>query len=250
LRAGDVSELEAGAARTERNVAEEQASRSRYESAISTERLRSLLGLSPQSSGFEIVPVEGELPAPPEVNVLVERALASRPDLRAAELVLEAARERAGLDRWGYLTASVILDANAQGKEGFETGPGLQANVPVFDRSQGAVQRAGAAVEKASRDQLALKHRIELEVTESHARVQQARESLASWQQRILPSLSEAVALTERAYNAGEVSYLFFLETTRQHLDARSSELDARLALRRARVGLDRSIGARIDNQP
>ncbi|MSO21573.1 MAG: TolC family protein [Acidobacteria bacterium] len=182
LRAGDLSELESLAAHTERDVAQEQAGRSKKESAIAKEWLRSLLGLGPESSGvtlgvasgFEIAPVERDVPALPEVNAVVAQALASRPDLRAIELGLEAARERAGLDRWSYLNATVVVDANAKGTEGFEAGPGLQGSIPIFDRNQGLLQRADAAVEKATKDQLALKHRIELEVTESYARVIQA----------------------------------------------------------------------------
>ncbi len=258
LRAGDVSELESFAARTERDVAQEQAGRSKNESAIAKERLRSILGLGPKASGvasglvsgFEITPVEREVPALPEVSAVVARALASRPDLRAIELGLEAARERVGLDRWSYLNATVVVDANAKGTEGFEAGPGLQGSIPIFDRNQGLIQRADAAVEKATKDQLALKHRIELEVTESYARVIQARESLDSWRRTILPSLTESVGLTEQTYNAGEVSYLFYLESTRQRLAARGSELDAQLSLRRALVSLDRSVGANIDIQP
>ena len=67
----------------------------------------------------------------------------------------------------------------------------------------------------------------------------------------ILPGLDENLARAEKAYAAGEVSYLFVLETMRQRLDAGLRAADATAELARAAAQLDRSIGRkRVGKSP
>ena len=60
------------------------------------------------------------------------------------------------------------MDANAEGKEGFEMGPGLQLGIPLFDQNQGGRTRASAELERASRQYMAKKQQIAKQVQESY----------------------------------------------------------------------------------
>ena len=84
-----------------------------------------------------------------------DEALASRPDVRAAELRVEAAAKKLGWERSRILALSAVLDANGSGSEGFEAGPGVEGSIPLFDRNQGGRARASADLEVASRQYVA-----------------------------------------------------------------------------------------------
>ncbi len=139
LRAGDISELEARAAQSDaarvvvlRRAAEHDRNLARLTLAAfmgidtpSTEQIRPTAAvLDPASCGPEAASLED--------------ALASRPDVRAAEISIEAAAERARWERSRVLTLIGMLDGNGGGPQGAEVGPGVNMEVPIFFRNQGA----------------------------------------------------------------------------------------------------------------
>jgi outer membrane protein, heavy metal efflux system len=244
LRAGDVSGLEASAARNDANRAEADASRLAQDVAAAEFRLRYRLGFEPQAPPFEI-----SLPSsdgPREVGTiaeLVKQALAARPDLRAAEIVLEAATQRAGWEGSRWLSIAAMFDANGEGREGFESGPGVLAEIPLFNRNQGGRARADAEIKRAALHYVSLRHQIVQEVQTALTQFLQARSAVDAWNNRILPSLEEAVQRSEKAYAAGEVSYIFVLENTRQLVEARLRKVEASADVRRGLAQLERSTG-------
>ena len=78
----------------------------------------------------------------------------------------------------------------------------------------------------------------------------QARESHQLWLARVAPSLEDDIRSAERAYKAGDVSYLFVLETTRRLTDARLREAELQAATSRALIALERSVGRRLFAKP
>ena len=246
LQAGDASELEAGAAGIETLQAQEQLSRARQDARLARDRLRHLTGLGPEQWRTGVS--ESPFPTPPErdVTLLVTNALASRPDLRAAELGLEAAGKRIGLARAEAFTLAAGLNAKEVGKD-FLSGPTLDLAVPILNQNQGGIAQAQARFEKAARQYITVRDRIVLEVREAHTRVAQARESCDQWRENILPPLAEAARQAEKSYDAGNVAYLFVLETSRKIHDARLKESAATADLRRAGAELERSVGRRLE---
>lgn len=247
LRVGDISELEMNGARVEARRVEEEAARLAREVPVVKERLRFLLGLSAEpATTFEITPTAPEPAALEDTDALLRDALAARPDLRAAELAIEAAGLRAKWERSKIYSLIATLDINGQGTRGFEAGPGLAVDVPVFNRNQGGISRAEAEVELAFRQYALVRQRIAAEVLEARARLLQAREALADIRERIIPPLEADVVIWQASFKDGEVPYLFVLQN-RQQLDAaRVREAEMRATLRRARVELDRSTGRNL----
>ncbi len=165
LRAGDISDFEVRLAQTD--AARLEAARLTRQATrdFATLRLRTLLGLGPDGAALTLV--EPPATAPAECGPLpdlVKTSLAARPDVRAAELQIEAAGARAGLERARIVTLTATLDANAQGREGFEMGPGLAVELPILSQNQGRRARAAAELEQASRRYLAVRAAVSAEV--------------------------------------------------------------------------------------
>ncbi len=246
LRAGDASELEAAQADVDVVQAQEQLKRTRQDAQMSRERLRNLLGLGLSQWTEQIA--ASALPGRLEysVDVLLTNALVARPDLRAAEVGLEAAGQRIGLAHAETFTLAAGLngkDVGSGSAKEFLIGPTVDLAVPILNQNQGGVAQARAKFEKAARQFYTVRDRIVLEVRESHARLLQAEESLNQWQERILPPLQSAVRQAEKTYAAGNVSYLFVLEASRRLFDARAKVATATADLRRARAELERGVG-------
>jgi cobalt-zinc-cadmium efflux system outer membrane protein len=122
-------------------------------------------------------------------------------------------------------------------------GPGINGDLPIFDRNQGRIGRATVEIERAGRQYAAVRATVVADVRSAAARVAQAEEALDAWSTDIVPSLETEQKQAESAYNAGEVPLLNVLDVSRRLVDGRMRQLDAEADLLRARISLDRAIG-------
>lgn len=247
LSAGDVSALDVTGARADALAAEEEAVRLRQEEVIAEQRLRSFTGLGMPSGPLRLEePVRVAAPLP-DVTPLVELAFAARPDLRAAELTVEAAGERAGLSRWEVLSLAGIADAKHERSKGLLVGPGLEVGIPIFDHNQAGMAHADAEVVRAVRAEAATRDRIALEVREAAARYERARGRSELLDMRIVPELGRFVERAEHAWAAGEASRLESLAARSELLRARVRQAEAAAELSSSQAELERSVGSRLD---
>ncbi|MEO5739842.1 MAG: TolC family protein [Vicinamibacterales bacterium] len=244
LRAGDISELEARSARSDaaRTLVVRRAVE--HDRNLARLTLAAILGLDAVAD--QVRPVAGPLIDPAACGTdaaRLEDALASRPDVRAAEIGIEAAAQRARWERSRVLTLMGMLDFNAKGSQGAELGPGVNLDVPIFSRNQGAVGRADVEVERMSRMYAAARSQVVADVRSAGVRVEQAEEAIAAWRDEIVPSLETEQRQAESAYKAGEIPLFTLLDVSRRLVDGRTRLLDAEADLRRATIALERSIG-------
>ena len=136
-----------------------------------------------------------------------------------------------------------VLDANGRGTEGFEMGPGVNVDIPIFNRNQGGSARATVEIERASRLYAAARAQVIADVRSAGVRVSQAQQALEAWTDEIVPSLETEQRQAESAYTAGEVALLNVLDVSRRLVDGRMRQLDAQADLFRARIALERAIG-------
>ena len=245
LAAGDISEMEARAATTNAARTEQDMRRADYDAIVAKEHLQFLTGIGGAVTDVKLTAptVDVQPNACGDVAKTRQDAAAARPDVRAAELAVEAAGARAGWERSRLITLSAVLDANGSGKQGFEMGPGIDAEIPLFARNQGPIARADAEVERASRAYLATRQRVDLEIREAAARYEQASKDANLWRDSILSALERDVEVAEKTYAAGEQPYLFVVEAARRAADARLRAIDAAAEVRRAQARLERAIG-------
>jgi len=243
LQAGDISEAEAGLAQADAVMARDASRRAESEVLVARERLRLAIGLRGDRSNLMAAPLP-EIPAPaPELDSLLESAFASRPDLRAAELAVQAAAKRARWERSRVLALGVSLSTKEVGNYGVRSGPGMALDLPIFNRNQGAISRADAEVERAAWLYLAARDRVELEVREARTLHVQAFQSLERLRRDVLPAVRRNADLAENSYRNGDISYLTVLEAARPLAEMRLREAEAAAELCRSAVQLERSIG-------
>ncbi|MBX3278801.1 MAG: TolC family protein [Acidobacteria bacterium] len=274
LRAGDISELETSAAVTDARLSEERTARFTQDAALAKERLRGLLGFGDDGLTLNLIATPLPLAASTSriissvqaktapaaaitatataameaasLEELIKQALDARPELKAGDLAIEAAGARARWERSRIVNVTAIAKEYGRGTNGFEQGPGLLIDLPIFNRNQGNISRAEAEIERAAKQLIAARQRVVSEVREAHTQLAQAREAHQLWLTRVLPPLEQEIRLAETAYRSGDVAYLFVLETARRYSDERLREAEHRLATARALAQLERSVGRRL----
>ena len=247
LRAGDISELDARLVEIEALRAGDRMQQASQEINIAWERLRPLMGLPKTGSRPGVSEAKVETLAIGATDQLVEIAVSSRPDVRAAELSVEAAGRRLGWERSRTLGfVAPLLSSKGIGTSGIKTGPGLAVEIPAFDRNQGKISRAKAEVEQAALRYAALREQVGFEVGQAAERLRQAQDTLGRIRDALLPGIREAVGLAEKAYAAGDISYLDSRRAKRPLRDLEIREAEAISAVRRARAELSWAVGRRL----
>jgi len=242
--AGDASGLDVRLTEVDARSTAELAQRAQNEIEVFRFRLREFLGMRGDRRTFTALLDDANRPQLPQVADLLETALSGRPDLQAAELEIEASAARAKWQRSRILALVVpVLSVKDVGASGVRTGPGLNMDIPAFNRNQGPISRADAEVLRAARRYASMKDRVEREVLEAYERVLQAEASLAQLRQQVRPNVDESIRLSQRAFENGDISLLNVLEATRQRYDVELREIEARAAVQRARAELERAIG-------
>ena len=246
FRAGDISQLEARTAAIDAARARQELARARLDADLRAHELRARLGLALEATDTPLVLAATPPPACAITPALFDEALASRPDVRAAELAIEAAGARLGWERSRVLAITAVLDANGpRGAQGTEIGPGVDVGLPIFNRNQGGIARGQAELQRASGLYLAARQRVATELRTAVAQYRQASVAAAEWRTTVLEPLEEQVQVAGRAFNEGEVAYLFVIEMNRRLTDARLRTREAEADIARALARLERAVGRR-----
>jgi len=244
---GAASELEIAPIRLEARAGQERAGRAAQDQELARERLRYQLGLALLNDPVQLAQDEEPPPMTVSVEELVSEAVESRPDVRAVDLAIEAAAQRHRLAYFDYFGIAAILpDLNGKGEKGFEAGPGLQMNLPLFHHNQGAKARTAAEALRLERQFVRLRDSAALEVRQAAIRLAQAEQSHAQWRDEIVPRAQAAADSARKAMGEDGTPLLTVLETTRQWQIARQRELETAADVRRALAELERSVGRKL----
>ncbi|PWT79718.1 MAG: hypothetical protein C5B57_13490 [Blastocatellia bacterium] len=207
-------------------------------------KLLPLLGRKPDEDPVDIEGRLGDTPPAvgPNLAELQQTARAARPDLRA--LLGDQARTQADL-RLQIAQGKVDYTLGAeyrrqQGVNGRGNMLGLFASVPlpVFNRNQGEIVRAGAAQEKAARSVAAAETDIAGEVAAAYQEFESTRQLLIDLQRDLLTPTEEARAGTTYVYQAGATSLVDVLDAQRAYNDSMETYYSAQAAYHRARAKL------------
>jgi len=249
LETGDISELEETAFRLTASQAREAFLVAKKNLETQKIRFLTLLGLISERSDIQIDPTPVQEFNIPDPEKLIEVALAFRPDMRASEIEIEMAGRRLGWERSKILNLTAMLDANAEGKEGFEMGPGMQFAIPLFNFNQGGRARARTEMQRAAAKYSVVQQSIRSQVLQSYHEYLAAKATYDLLNNEILPVAEQAVINSETAYLTGEISYLEFLEFKRQNLNAHIRFCNAEANIRKSLANLYFSMGGKLSLQ-
>jgi cobalt-zinc-cadmium efflux system outer membrane protein len=209
--------------------------------------LRLVIGARDELRDIRIAPEAATPLQPATEEDLIGLAVSSRPDLRAAELEIEAAGRRAGWERSKIFNMiAPALSSKEVGADGFKTGPAVSVELPIFDRNQGGISRAEAELRRATLRYMELADQVRYEVRDSRLRLLQAAEALSRVRDELLPVSRETQALAEKAHSAGDISYLDLQQARRPLLNALLAEESAVMDYRRAWAALERAVGRKL----
>ena len=193
-------------------------------------------------------------PAPIDLAALQTAARVNRADLRA--LQREQARSQSDL-RLQVATGKVDYTIGAeyrrqQGVNGTGNLAGLFFSVPlpIFNRNQGEIARAGAEQDKAGRSLAALNAAVASEVASAFAEFEAARQLLAGMERDLLQPAADAKAGTTYMYQAGATSLLDVLDAQRAFNETMDTYYSAQAAYRRADARLGLVTGLGLKGQP
>jgi cobalt-zinc-cadmium efflux system outer membrane protein len=198
------------------------------------------------------VPDEPADPPPPaDSALLVQQAVARRPELRAAHFRAAAARLGAKASGRKYVPEPELglgytrfIDVpSANGASGGAALISLGLPLPIFDHGQGTIE----AFEERGREAEALAQdtrlRIQREVKEAVARLRAARDAYEKHQERVRADVENVRRIAEAAYREGKGTILELLDAYSSYLRVQEQAVELRALALSAALDLDRAIG-------
>lgn len=182
--------------------------------------------------------------APPSVDALLTRAIATRAELRAVRRSADRADLEAEAARRARLPAPTLFGGlkRADDDPGRERGGvfGVSVSVPLFDTGSREAARWQAERSRVEAEHASIEHQIRAEIA-------RASEALALRQAAVSEdaeaAADELTQIAEIAYREGEVGILELIDAVRTASRARVRSIELRLDARLAQIALERAVG-------
>jgi cobalt-zinc-cadmium efflux system outer membrane protein len=226
--------------------------RAQLDLASATARLRTLLGRRPGDplAITEALSPDRGAPLAPELGYLQQLARASRPDLRALELAearsVADLRLQEALGRVDYTLGAEYR--RQQGISGRSNSLGFffSAPLPLANRNQGEIARAGAERTRADQQIVARRAQIAADVQTAFHEYVTTRDLLAGIEGDLLTPATKARDTSAYTYRAGWGTLLELLDAQRAFNDTMQSYVDAQAGLRRAVARLNAAVASEV----
>ena len=208
-----------------------------FQSDLATAKLAKLQALTAlrQFLGFESVPddydVQGDLDYQP-VHATIEDlkllAARSRPDLRAAQQGVTAARSQEALMRANG-KKDLGLTFDYQHVSNINSGAFFfNIDLPIFDRNQGEIARTRYAIIQAEEQATETAEQVNSDVTDAYGALHSNDEIIQLYRGGYVDQAKQSRDITEYSYKRGAASLLDFLDAERTY---RANQLAYRQAL-------------------
>lgn len=179
-------------------------------------------------------------------DVLIERAMAARPDLQLAQTRVDQARSGV------YLARSAAYPWFDWAQVQYRAGPnattasfgfGLAMTIPAFSLNRGAIKASRALVRQREAEERAQIVAVVSEVGAAIERVEQTALRVKELETKLLPQIEAATRAAETALTAGALDPLTAGTVATRMLDARRTHITALLEHREAVIDLEAAIG-------
>ena len=198
--------------------------------------LRQLLGYESVSEDYDVAADFDYQPVKANLDDLQARALATRPDLRAAQQGVTLANGEYALakangkrDITGQINYTHVADINSASLFG-------SMQLPIFDRNQGEIARTHFAITQAQEMQALADGQVMTDVRDAYEGLQSNDRIMTIYRSGYLDDAKQDRDISEYAYQRGAASLLDFLDAER---DYRATQLAYRQALAAYLVALE-----------
>jgi len=190
--------------------------------------LRQLLGYEEVNADYDVAGSFDYQPMKGGLEDMQAAALKSRPDLQAAQQGVAAANSAFNLQKAigkrdvtgaiDYTHLAYLSDISVFGS----------MQLPIFDRNQGEIKRAGFAITQAQEQQLYANGQVLTDVRDAYEGWQANNEVVGLYRSGYLDDAQQSLDITDYAYKHGAASLLDFLDAERSY---RATQLGYRQAL-------------------
>lgn len=190
--------------------------------------LRQLLGYESVSENYDVAGQFDYQPIKGNVEDMQMKALQNRPDLRAAQQGVTAAKSQ-------YQLQKAIAKVDITGQVNYTHVSGLNTasffgSIPlkIFDRNQGEITRATYAITQAQEQEKAASEQVMTDVRDAYHGLRTSDKVVTLYRSGYLDVAQKDRDISEYAYKRGAASLLDFLDAERSY---RSTQLAYRQAL-------------------
>ena len=185
-------------------------------------------------------------------DTLVVLALRARAELRASEREAQAGAAEATLARRERLPVPVLsgglkterVAADPEPLRGFVAG--VSVPLPLWNRSGGTVEAAGAEARRRVAETESLRRRVAREVIDAADAFRATAEQITLLAPQLGTESRIALRSAQVAYSEGEVSLVEWLDAVRAYHEAESSFANLRADLMVRRAALERAVGTEL----
>ncbi len=240
---GDISGYEARRLRVERVRIEQEVAGAELDAATARRTLAALV--LPEAEVVEVGPSEPLVARPPEVTrEAALNALATRPDLESAELVLAAADAEVSIASSGWVPDPTLTLGYKDQADGFSGASfGVALPIPLFDRRGGVEDGARARWEAAAAGLQLRRLEARNDVLGVFERYQSTRVRLQRVGEDLLGEADALLEIAAAAYDEGELTLVGLLDAARAFGDARATAVALRAETWTAYYDLLRAMG-------
>lgn len=190
--------------------------------------LRQLLGYESVSPDYDVAGSFTYQPVHGALEDFQARALKDRPDLQEAKLGVTAAKSQYALQKANgkrdftgqinYTHLAYLNDVSVFG----------QIQMPIFDRNQGEIARAGFAITQAQEQATFASGQVMTDVRDAYENLHASDRIVNLYRSGYLDEAQQSLQISDYAYKRGAASLLDFLDAERSY---RTTQLGYRQAL-------------------
>ncbi len=228
----------------------------RQQYAKTKQALAVLLNISTEEA--ESLEVRGTIldrfPLPPKLDELYNIALTMRPDVASFRLGIrraEADVKLAHANRFSdvYVLYQPYTFQNNQpfgAKSPTSWALGVTVPLPIYNRNQGAIQRAKLNVTQTQIQLATLERQTKTDVAQAYREYTTTREMVQKMERQTIPVAKRVLRDSYTLYEGGEQDVTFYLEAQRNYNDIVKQYLDSLSRHRRSMLSLNTVLGMRI----
>lgn len=250
LKKGFIAEVDLIRIRLQHIDFQSQVIQAIQEAESARSELRRLLRVPPAVE-FELTSILEYKRLDPDIAKLAIIARESRPDVRAKRILLSQRETDLKLAK-AYRVPDVTIGAGyaIQGSKGPDNSNQMAFNLglplPLFNRNQGGIMQAEAAVQSAAADLGKTVNLVENEVDVAYRNLIQSRRLVEAYLGGVLDDARSTFAIVERSYERGGATLVDLLDAARTSRMIQQNYIEALFNYQRNAIQLESAVGQEI----